>query len=656
MSEHTTLWKEQVQRKLQHATCLLLAALIVSSCASTDAYTFRCTEVGTGASVGPYTKLAGTSFNLDVVALYNGAPLIRNILDLNLLGLLSLQLTTNGIALVVLGIPLLGGASKPTGVLDFVETTSMSACEGGAAAITDLPLPVYPLSYDTLYSTPSTAPVRQTVSGINISNAHKTLMCRVTIVYSGNTYRKCGQVTFATRPARLDLSSTAANADTSGSSTSALPVIKAGAGSSSTLFSLTATAKNASGSTLSNYNGNANISNSSLAAHTGAVRVGNLTPLTFAAASNGASTSNFSYSEVGYFKINAGGVKDNTYTAVDQASSRCITGSSSNTLSGGKYGCDIANTADSSYFGRFVPFTFRQTAGTTTAGCTAGSNAFTYFGGEFTTRFTMEAANDSSSADPNVYKTFNYSGSYAKFANNSVGQNYANYNFTLSPTVSGATLTQGSSLPSFSTAWSSGAAVATVSHRISRPGSLVAPTALLVNAAPTDLEATSTSSTAVSQSQIMRQGRLIVANAYGAETMPLPVDMLAQYWTGSAWVTNVDDSCSSLPVNAVYMTFPNATRNNLAACETSLSTVSNFSNGRARYLLSTPGHGNQGWVTMTVNLSGQTGKSACIGGAAVSASNANLNQFYDPTASSPNPAANASFGQFRSGTIYAREN
>lgn len=655
MFKQITLSQQQVQRKLQHATCLLMAALIVSSCASTDAYTFRCTEVGADASVGPYTKLAGTAFNLDVVALYNGAPLIRNILDINL-GLLALQLTNNGIALVVLGIPLLGSASKPTGVLDFVETTSMSTCESGAAAITDLPLQVYPLSYDTLYTMPSNAQVRQTVSGINISNAHKTLMCRVTVVYSGNTYRKCGAVTFATRPARLDVTSTAANADASGTSTTALPVIKAGSGTSSTLFSLTATGKNASGTTLTNYNGSAAITSSSLAVHAGGIRVGNLTPLAFAAASNGASTGNFSYSEVGYFKISSGGVKDNTYTAVDQASNRCISGSSSNTLVGGKYGCDIANTADTNYFGRFIPFTFRQTAGTTTPGCASGSTSFTYFGGEFTTRFTMEAANDSSSADPNVYKTFNYHSGFAKFANNSIGQNYANYNFSLSPSVSGAVLTQGSTLPSFSTPWSSGAAVANVSHKIARPSSAVAPTSVLINAAPTDLEATATTSSAVSLAQILRQGRLLVNNAYGAETMPLPVTMLAQYWTGTAWVTNVDDSCSSLPANAVYMNFPSATRNNLAACETSLSSVSGFTNGRARYLLSTPGHGNQGWVTMTVNLSGQTGKTACIGGASVTATNANLNQFYDSSASNPNPAANASFGQFRSGTIYAREN
>lgn len=44
----------------------------------------------------------------------------------------------------------------------------------------------------------------------------------------------------------------------------------------------------------------------------------------------------------------------------------------------------------------------------------------------------------------------------------------------------------------------------------------------------------------------MVSGRLQIANAYGSELLALPVNVSAQYWSGSYYVANSLDSCTSI--------------------------------------------------------------------------------------------------------------
>jgi MSHA biogenesis protein MshQ len=46
----------------------------------------------------------------------------------------------------------------------------------------------------------------------------------------------------------------------------------------------------------------------------------------------------------------------------------------------------------------------------------------------------------------------------------------------------------------------------------------------------------------------IRLGRLRLQNAFGSEKLPLAVPLQAQYWAGSYFVNNTDDSCTTLSV------------------------------------------------------------------------------------------------------------
>lgn len=54
-------------------------------------------------------------------------------------------------------------------------------------------------------------------------------------------------------------------------------------------------------------------------------------------------------------------------------------------------------------------------------------------------------------------------------------------------------------------------------------------------------------------------GRLKVANGYGSELLPLPLDALIQYYTGSTWITSDTDSVTTLTLPASFSLTPSGT-------------------------------------------------------------------------------------------------
>jgi MSHA biogenesis protein MshQ len=156
-----------------------------------------------------------------------------------------------------------------------------------------------------------------------------------------------------------------------------------------------------------------------------------------------------------------------------------------------------------------------------------------------------------------------------------------------------------------------------------------------------------------------RYGVLKLANGYGSELNNLPAVIEAQYWNGSAFVTNGADHCTTLASGSVAM---GNYQRNLSACETAITPVSvRLASGRAVFTLRKPGNGNSGSVDLTLELGGTAGGQTCPlqGAAAVAATAANMPWLQGRWGSAvnydTNPRARASFGQYKSPLLYLRE-
>ena len=170
-------------------------------------------------------------------------------------------------------------------------------------------------------------------TNINLPNAYSKLRCRVRDTNVNVT--GCSSDTFAVRPQQFTVSSTNANADAAGTNTAATPTVKASAN-----FNLTANTSTVG------YNGTPVLNTANASAHTGAIQTGTVAG-TFGAApaaTGSATGAAFTYGEVGYFRLNANGVVDSSFTTVDSTLNDCVAGSSSNTVVGGKYGCNVNRT------------------------------------------------------------------------------------------------------------------------------------------------------------------------------------------------------------------------------------------------------------------------------------------------------------------------
>jgi MSHA biogenesis protein MshQ len=164
---------------------------------------------------------------------------------------------------------------------------------------------------------------------------------------------------------------------------------------------------------------------------------------------------------------------------------------------------------------------------------------------------------------------------------------------------------------------------------------------------------------------VQRFGRLRIGNAVGSEETPLPVPLQTEFWSGTGFVLNSDDSCTTLAqANIAQGNY----QKSLAACQTvaSTSTVT-FASGLGRLVLTKPGTGNIG----SVDLSPQLGASivagskycATAGGSeapATAASKSYLQGAWNGAATyDQNPTGRAAFGAYGArpqNYIFLREN
>lgn len=199
--------------------------------------------------------------------------------------------------------------------------------------------------------------------------------------------------------------------------------------------------------------------------------------------------------------------------------------------------------------------------------------------------------------------------------------------FAVGQVISGTGVTSGTTITALGTG-TGGIGTYTVS-----PSQAVASTTITV-AAPIGFDA----------GNAFRYGRLRIANAFGSEKSPLPMPVQAQYWSGSSWVLNGADSCTSVPANGFFLTGG-------ISANTSASVVT-LSAGTGTLTLATPSPVVTGSVDVAANLGAAGNDQSCLGThggtpAGLSwlrAQNGNCAATYDR-----DPSARATFG------IYAPE-
>jgi MSHA biogenesis protein MshQ len=177
-------------------------------------------------------------------------------------------------------------------------------------------------------------------------------------------------------------------------------------------------------------------------------------------------------------------------------------------------------------------------------------------------------------------------------------------------------------------------------------------------------DATAGNGIAFSAGKIQRFGRLRLQNAYGPESIGLQIPLQTQYWNGSGFVLNTDDSCTTLNREHIALS---GYALGLNACETAVNQASvTFSGGQATVTLAAAGAGNAGTVLLTPILGAAGAEMYCTAQGApglqagVSTANrAYLQGRWSGANWDQNPAARAAFGLYGSqpkNFIFFREN
>ncbi|MEO7107197.1 MAG: DUF6701 domain-containing protein, partial [Rhodoferax sp.] len=564
---------------------------------------FNCIESGADPLTGHlYTKLAGTAFQFDVVALK----------DTN----------GNGTADAV-DTAYASGLDKSLTV-ELVDGTGATTCSARTA--------ISPAVSQSLIFTKANQPTeqgRKSTAPMTVSNAYTNLRCRVTDANQAPSVVSCSTDNFSVRPSAATLVTSAIAIAPTSTNT---PIIKAGAN-----FSLQATT-----SVGNNYAGSLALDTSKLTAQTTTqastpAAGGNVGALTPTALVGNAAAVNATYSEVGYVYLDPGAFRDDSFTAVDSGNGDCVTSTGSDAnlsdvVNGsGQYGCSIGNKTKVS-LGRFIPDHFDTVVA---QGCVAGS--FTY------------------SAQPFIVTVT------ARNAASAVTQNYAGSFFAKATTISNAgvlaNLTVNPINPLAANTFVSGIGLPNVTYTF--PSPTTNPLAITLRAVDSDL-VSSLGFEGVASIANIRSGRVQFPNAYGSEFLALKIPVTVQYWS-NGWQPNAVDSCTTIAATQFAWTFPAGAAprpNNLMACK-SIATLSG-SSPNYWLNLSAPGTGNAGWADLTLNLAAAAAGNACISASPTAATTANTPWLqFNWTGTTGNPKARATFGTFgnrTNPTIYRREN
>ncbi|MCK4842560.1 MAG: hypothetical protein KAT04_11880 [Methylococcales bacterium] len=432
-----------------------------------------------------------------------------------------------------------------------------------------------------------------------INDPNRRLMCQVTQV--GKTTIIQTTDNFSVRPIEFNpVSSNLNNTTTTGA-----PSAKAGS-----LFTLNATA-------IANYDGTPLIDNTKIEPHINAVATGTLTgSFSPADTSTGTATgTSFSYDEVGAFRFAAEGVYDNSFTAIDQPDD-CTAGFSNTFVDGQKIGCSFGNQAATNYFGRFTPDRFSFISSAITPACVAGD--YSYMDETFAISYAVEARNASDVLTQNYHYQAIASENYVKATDIAISAEYI---------PSGASTSQDLSSrismiynPSL---WVNGryqvsnadavfSRIATVDGAYDNLdiGLKVVDSDGIVLSAPDMLSSDNTNLACTALTCLenklgstnIRFGRLNMANSHGSELLPLATPLFTEYFNGTFFVANSDDSCTN--INLAQLQFNAGASPVTIGSGSSTASIANapLSLGQAGLSFSSPGAGNTGFIDISSDI------------------------------------------------------
>ena len=204
----------------------------------------------------------------------------------------------------------------------------------------------------------------------------------------------------------------------------------------------------------------------------------------------------------------------------------------------------IATLTGTSYLGSGLSATGSGPAGAFrpayfTTAVTPGAGTFTYSGQPFGVTVTAMGAGGSA--------TQNYQGAYAKEVTltdaNSATNNSGSLGAFSNATVAAASFTDGV------------ATATTIKYDFTTKTTapLETPTSAPLALRATDVDGVSSDGHDEGTTPI-RSGRLRLINAYGSELLRPRVEYRAEYWNGTRWMTNTDDSSSGIAANNVAIT------------------------------------------------------------------------------------------------------
>ncbi|MDZ7924272.1 MAG: DUF6701 domain-containing protein [Marinagarivorans sp.] len=266
--------------------------------------------------------------------------------------------------------------------------------------------------------------------------------------------------------------------------------------------------------------------------------------------------------------------------------------------------------------GRFYPAQFVYASSAITASCTVGVD-YSYFGRALGTTVQLNAV------DTNGSITENYQDDFAKLTSANLTSSFKVADLGL-PTE----LTARSSVTNNSFLWNAGVLSANTSITVARAAAPDGPfTQASIGIAPIDSDGVALATNALDLDSdnnasndskslgltTLRHGRLRLNSAYGPETADLPVEFVTEYWDGSQWLTNVDDSCTTIALaNISYPAGAISTDANRTVALGSGTTTGNYGNlgggnvgfvaGDAGHYFSPPGSGNTGSVNVNIDI------------------------------------------------------
>ena len=236
-----------------------------------------------------------------------------------------------------------------------------------------------------------------------------------------------------------------------------------------------------------------------------------------------------------------------------------------------------------------IPYHFKVVV--TSQGC----GSFTYAGGQtFSTTVTAQNA-----ANAN---TVNYDGSFGSPVSKAV---------TLADASAlGGTISTGPHIAA--SVFRLGIGTGTASYGFA--SKQTAEKTLLLSASDTD-GATSVGTAQTGNSTTLRSGRLRVANGFGSEKSALQLAVLAEYWSGNAWVLNSADSCTVVPAASVALSnYRDKTGAAVTAATQWTTTASaiTLASGQGTLTLSAPSSGRTGTVDLALNLGSTAADQSCL--------------------------------------------